>query len=83
MYFSYGFPKSLLTGATAADAEAVYAAASPAGDYVVLVFNATVQVRRQSVCLRVGAWRGFCIVWEQPGWEEQQQQQQQHGSGSR
>ncbi len=44
MYFSYGWPRSLVTGATAADSEAVYIAQG-AGEYVVVVFNATIQVR--------------------------------------
>lgn len=59
MYFSYGFPKSLLTGAGGADSEAIYAAASPAGDYLVLVFNATVQVRSPAVgfMLMLRGWR--------------------------
>lgn len=45
MYFSYGWPRSLLTGATAADSEAIFVAQG-AGEYVVVVFNATIQVRR-------------------------------------
>ncbi|PRW44970.1 RAB6A-GEF complex partner 1-like isoform A [Chlorella sorokiniana] len=43
MYFSYGWPRSLVTGATAADSEAIYAAQG-AGEYIVVVFNATIQI---------------------------------------
>lgn len=46
MYFSYGWPRSLVTGATAADSEAIYAAQGT-GEYIVVVFNATIQVREQ------------------------------------
>lgn len=59
MYFSYGFPKSLLTGAGGADSEAIYASASPAGDLLLVVFNATVQAR--SLASRM-CWEAACLL---------------------
>ena len=44
MYFSWGFPKALATGAGGADGDAVALAASPAGDYVLAVHAALIQV---------------------------------------
>lgn len=57
MYFSYGWPRSLVTGATAADSEAIYAAQGT-GEYIVVVFNATIQVRAALVVKTVSLPRG-------------------------
>lgn len=42
-YFAWGWPKALLTGATPLDSEAIYVAQA-SSEYVVAVFNATIQV---------------------------------------